>query len=878
MPYGEQEPLDYQARRQAFRNRMEELSMRRRGVDARGFIEGEEKKNESVLTKIFDVLQRPLYATVGAVEEVKEGGGASDAANRAFTELFSGLGGLQGQKETFGDLLRQEGVTGAGAAIGGFAADVLLDPLTWVGPGLFKATAKGISKIPGAARAGAAIRASAPAQTLGRAFVPNFALRQAGEAGEAVIRAERAARVFEREQGVLLASSLEDAVKGASMEDLKLVGRAMGSQISVDDLPADLRMVHDKFRTIFDEIETLDVAAGVLDESLLRDAYMTGMYPEGSFLGRIFGQSRRAGKQPFQRAKTYATIAEREAAGVPTEFNIARLASYRGAQSIRARSTKEFMDRVLTDVGKKYVGSKAPHALPEGMSLFLPRGALRLFQADTIPQALVNAARKSGEAFLEVGLDDLRKIPALGKAPVYMMPTEIVEHLNSVNRTFFSDEATKGLLGAFDKVMNVWKGHATAVNPGFHFRNMYSNWFLNGLGGLDITDVGPYIAATKMQWMMREPGLRGLIKGDVGELAKRFIKTSNGQKYSYADVMRMAMEKEVYNTGWMGADIPEYVKGMLVNASTPSGNKILARMNPLSQQFAPLRAGRKMGTAIENNARLALFVDQLKKGIDPEQAATHVKKFLFDYHELTPFEKNVMKRLIPFYTWMRKNIPLQLEQLAKQPHRYAAVAKGISEIEGSIEKDAYLDKVMLPKWMQDLNVVQLPGSIRGREVFLNPNLPFQDLNRLGEWRDLFSSLAPPIKVAIEEATNKDIYFDRPIEEYPGQLRTTPEVDMLTQLMEEAGYDGPHAVPARWAHLIGNVSPFLRNVSQATQIGTELGTGQAPDPYNMARLMSMGVGIKPIPYSRARAQKNQIYRNRDLLEALRRKLREDERYK
>ena len=43
------------------------------------------------------------------------------------------------------------------------------------------------------------------------------------------------------------------------------------------------------------------------------------------------------------------------------------------------------------------------------------------------------------------------------------------------------------------------------------------------------------------------------------------------------------------------------------------------------------------------------------------------KAALFDYQNLTDFEKNVLRNVAPFYSWSRFNIPLQLKNIIQQP-------------------------------------------------------------------------------------------------------------------------------------------------------------------------------------------------------------------
>lgn len=86
-----------------------------------------------------------------------------------------------------------------------------------------------------------------------------------------------------------------------------------------------------------------------------------------------------------------------------------------------------------------------------------------------------------------------------------------------------------------------------------------------------------------------------------------------------------------------------------------------------TDRLAPVVAGRKFGSNIENFFRGAQHNGLVRQGYSPEMARQTIEKYHFDYSHLTPFEKKVMRRAMPFYTYTRKNLPLQIETLATQP-------------------------------------------------------------------------------------------------------------------------------------------------------------------------------------------------------------------
>src|SRR5690606_25502998 len=84
---------------------------------------------------------------------------------------------------------------------------------------------------------------------------------------------------------------------------------------------------------------------------------------------------------------------------------------------------------------------------------------------------------------------------------------------------------------------------------------------------------------------------------------------------------------------------------------------------------ALISSGRKVGQVVEDNARVALYLDHYAKTGSVQQAANQVKKFLIDYNDLTAFEKRTMKAINRFYTFTRKNLAIQLYTLAMGPWR-----------------------------------------------------------------------------------------------------------------------------------------------------------------------------------------------------------------
>ena len=331
----------------------------------------------------------------------------------------------------------------------------------------------------------------------------------------------------------------------------------------------------------------------------------------------------------------------------------------------------------------------------------------------------------------------------------FQAPAEAVKEIEKYYQTFVSDEATNALLKFYDQGLGIWKGTVTSIFPAFHIRNELGNLTNMWLSGF------------------KNP----LLLKDAAKIQRGGTVMAKGTKVT-GDLLE---QLGIKGKGQFGADIGESLKQEI-------GGKSLA------QKINPLEHGRNVGTAFEDNARIALFIDRLNKGDTTTQAVAQVKKYLFDYSSLTPFEQNIMKRVFPFYTWMRNNIPLQIEMLISQPGKYAAIAKTFENLNPLTDEQ----KDELPPYLTEglsANLGETPeGELR---ILSGLGLPVEDLARLYRGsvdrtveREVLGS-AGPVANLTGAMIARDFYRGKPMKEltytYGQAAKDYPEV--LKKLMD-----------------------------------------------------------------------------------------------
>lgn len=402
--------------------------------------------------------------------------------------------------------------------------------------------------------------------------------------------------------------------------------------------------------------------------------------------------------------------------------------------------------------------------------------------------------------FLEVKLEQLADVlPYAEEVRMFSLPNYIYDSMNQAGKLQF-DNDTKALLSMYDKWLHIWKLNVTAVIPGFHARNAYANNFQNYLDlGMEALNPKTQTEAIKV---LR--GMDGIIKDRFGKIHK------------LADIREYAERIGILDSGLFAKDLPmEFSKSYNIGKAN-----LLNKINPTDvDNFIPYKLGREVGNNIENQARLVNFIGNIKRGLSYQEAAEHVNKFLFDYNDITEFERHFMKRAIPFYTWMRKNAPLQLEQMFTNPKRYQPIAKVWKEIEGITPTSDRVDKKYINDFAQDW--IQMPVKVKnpdGREepVFWNPNLPVGDIDRIPNplnipdaVQTILTQSSPFIKVPIELSANKNMFFDSPINRGMGHTENMP--GWLSPMAYIKGEKPPQISP-ELAYILSQLSS-LKNVGE-----------------------------------------------------------------
>ncbi len=402
------------------------------------------------------------------------------------------------------------------------------------------------------------------------------------------------------------------------------------------------------------------------------------------------------------------------------------------------------------------------------------------------------------------------------------------------------------LLKSYDSILSKLKSGLTIYRPAHHIRNAVGDVYLGWMDG--VNTARPYALAMKVQRSMK--GMYDEL-ADVDKLVElgalpREFKTSlpgdvlltnrSGVKFTVDQVKAAAHQRGLIETAQQIEDI--------INLDTKAG---FAWNRPFAGQVQ--KGARATSQFINHNTRLAHFIDKIGKsrGTDLknifDEAANRTRKWHPTGTDLTPFEKKYMRRIIPFYTWLRKSTPLLIEGMVMNPGKTLIPAKGFEALQAAngVEaadgrSDPFPTDQMFPSWIRAEGVgpVGLAESLLGKVSNQTPagyTMLGQGLNPLTQLmsqltqpqQTISSALTPVAQIPIELMTGRKLFTGEPI-------------------------TGVQAKPGAFEQYVGEKIPLwsmLQGITGVTPFGTETAQSQKSDTASREAMINFltGLGIR-----------------------------------
>jgi len=386
----------------------------------------------------------------------------------------------------------------------------------------------------------------------------------------------------------------------------------------------------------------------------------------------------------------------------------------------------------------------------------LTRTQMKIFRDKTAEGTLKHAVDTYGvskEAFKklpkeEQALYKMIKDKQFGKEVGYLKEADF----SFINNSLYPEMKVFDLLAkasGFDFSNRIFKTAVTTYFPAFHIRNSIS-------GGIQNYEVfGAAAFAPDVMPLIGKSGL-SIMKG-----ADKEIKL--GKRIFNSKELKKVLDENFGGTSRYIADLGDHIDDL------SKGNyKKLSKMNP-----------RRIGDFIETNQKANAMAMALKKGKSLDEAVKLAEKAGFNYQKLTQFESKVMRRAIPFYSFMRKNAELQVKTLINNPERIlnqAKFAKGLSNLFG--EKMTEEDLEGVPPWA----IEGLGFKIKDDKYVASLGIPMEEFfSRVNNpLMSTLSSLSPVIKYNLEAKLGYDFFRERKIIDLNKISPTSGEILMKAQ--------------------------------------------------------------------------------------------------
>ena len=307
-------------------------------------------------------------------------------------------------------------------------------------------------------------------------------------------------------------------------------------------------------------------------------------------------------------------------------------------------------------------------------------------------------------------------------------PQPLVDNLVALERILKQSTSFDGaglfaktMRNVLDPTMAIWKTSATIIRPGHHTRNAFGDFLLNMMQGMySIKDYQDAFKIMHAHGVLNKEAFAQMYPkmAESPEQAKLALMNANDYRVT---VKGRVGAPQTYDAAGMGRIIFQH--GLMPKFTT-SEDILQSTTNTGLQKVADRFIGSKpiqlAGKVAENNSnyfRAAQFLNTVRKPEFMRQyqtvedgfaaAAQKVRATHPDSTGLAPFEQKYMRRLVPFYSWIRQAAPVVFSTMLTKPGRVT----GLSKVELAVNDmfnqqgnngpaDLYPNSLMVPSYIR----------------------------------------------------------------------------------------------------------------------------------------------------------------------------------
>lgn len=407
----------------------------------------------------------------------------------------------------------------------------------------------------------------------------------------------------------------------------------------------------------------------------------------------------------------------------------------------------------------------------------------KMIRTEMEPSTLVSAFDDAGYSLLNKSIGKQKLYAASGVNEVLEKVFRTKENPDSWQR--FLDDYLDPLLGAWKQGITIGRG------PGYLLNNIFGGLYNNYLGNVDVKwfkkadeAVRMTKAATKRIQALN-PNMGSMEVGALAhiEVVKELNKTrirgfglgdlfDDFTRRGGFDSTSLGSLSQQLSKGGIRAQVD--TKGLIIGTQfdrTPINKADELFQRGIDKAFTNKLQlmGNGMAQGSEIRLRFSAYIDGVNKYNDLGAAMDQVHLLHFDYADLSDVEQHI-RRLVPFYTWTRRNVPLQLRTMVLQPGKIQRFLYANQEFQNAFaaEGDESWLNQFLPEYLDNQDGFVTKFKFLDNNVGAYLRLPFEDVNKLFSVKGLprkeeFVNMLGPYTIPLELATGRDLATGRELD-------------------------------------------------------------------------------------------------------------------